>query len=92
MRRGMYLMGVLDDSDIEWLASHGTGLLASAGQILVREGQPLDSLFVILDGHLCKAPYGLPITGCRTSSPTSSILKVRNMPRSIGSAFVLPAR
>ena len=52
MRRAMYLMGVLDDSDIEWLASHGTGLLASAGQILVREGQPLDSLFVVLDGQL----------------------------------------
>jgi CRP-like cAMP-binding protein len=48
----MYLMGVLDDSDIEWLASHGKGLRAPTGQILVREGQPLDSLFVVLDGQL----------------------------------------
>lgn len=61
MRRAMYLMGVLDDSDIEWLASHGSGLRAQAGQVLVREGQPLDSLFVVLDGELRVSAGGKPI-------------------------------
>ena len=52
MRKAMYLMGVLDDIDVEWLATHGSGLLAPRGKTLVREGQPLDSVFVLLDGEL----------------------------------------
>jgi CRP-like cAMP-binding protein len=52
MRKAMYLMGALEDSDIEWLAANGTALRLSQGQVLVREGQPIDSLFVVLDGQL----------------------------------------
>src|ERR1700722_18952146 len=48
----MYLMGTLDDSDIDWLAAHGSALRLSPGQTLVYEGQAIDSLFVVLDGHL----------------------------------------
>src|ERR1039457_3174204 len=52
VRKAMYLMGALEDSDIEWLAANGTALRLSQGQVLVREGQPVDSLFVVLDGQL----------------------------------------
>jgi CRP/FNR family cyclic AMP-dependent transcriptional regulator len=52
MRKAMYLMGALEDSDIEWLAANGTALRLSQGQVLVREGQPVDSLYVVLDGQL----------------------------------------
>ena len=52
MRKAMYLMGVLDDGDIEWLAKNGSDRRLQTGQTLVREGQPVDSLFVVLDGRL----------------------------------------
>src|ERR1035438_544507 len=52
MRKAMYLMGCLEDSDIEWLAANGTALRLSQGQVLLREGQPVDSLYVVLDGQL----------------------------------------
>lgn len=52
MRKVMYLMGALEDSDVEWLAANGTTLRLAANQVLVREGQPIDSLFVLLDGQL----------------------------------------
>jgi len=52
MRKAMYLMGALEDSDIEWLAANGTAARLTRGQELVREGQPVDSLFVVLDGQL----------------------------------------
>lgn len=52
MRKAMYLMGSLEDSDIEWLAANGAALRLTPNQVLVREGQPIDSLFVVLDGHL----------------------------------------
>jgi CRP/FNR family transcriptional regulator, cyclic AMP receptor protein len=52
MRKAMYLMGALEDSDIEWLAANGTAQRLTKGQVLVHEGQPVDSLFVVLDGHV----------------------------------------
>jgi CRP-like cAMP-binding protein len=52
MRKAMYLMGALEDSDIEWLAARGTAQRLTRGQVLVREGQAVDSLFVVLDGQL----------------------------------------
>lgn len=52
MRKVMYLMGSLEDSGIEWLAVNGTALQLVNGEVLVREGKPIDSLFVVLDGQL----------------------------------------
>jgi CRP/FNR family cyclic AMP-dependent transcriptional regulator len=52
MRKAMYLMGALVDSDIEWLAANGTAHRLAKGEVLVREGQSVDSLFVVLDGRL----------------------------------------
>lgn len=48
----MYLMGVLDDVDVDWLAANGTGRHLAPGEVLVREKVPVDSLFVVLDGTL----------------------------------------
>jgi CRP-like cAMP-binding protein len=48
----MYLMGTLDDADIEWLGANGATQRLAAGQVLVREGEPIHSLFVVLDGEL----------------------------------------
>jgi CRP/FNR family cyclic AMP-dependent transcriptional regulator len=45
-------MGALEDADIEWLGGNGNVLRLTPGQMLVREGQPIDSLFVVLDGQL----------------------------------------
>ena len=52
MRKAMYLMGALDDSDVEWLAAHGNPERLTAGQTLVQEGRAIDSLYVVLDGQL----------------------------------------
>ena len=48
----MYLMGALDDADVEWLASYGKASRLAPNEVLVREGHPIDSLFVVLDGQL----------------------------------------
>lgn len=51
MRKALYLMGILDDQDTEWLSEYGTSQFVSAGTILIREGRPLDHLYVVLDGQ-----------------------------------------
>jgi CRP/FNR family cyclic AMP-dependent transcriptional regulator len=51
MRKALYLMGILDDSDTEWLTDHGSRQFVSKGTTLIDEGQPIDSLYIILDGQ-----------------------------------------
>ncbi len=52
MRKALYIMGVLDDSDIEWIASNGRKRLVSKGTQLITEGSPVESLFILLEGKL----------------------------------------
>lgn len=52
MRKVFYIMGILDDSDTEWLATHGTAKFLNAGTVLVQEGSPIDSVYIVLDGQL----------------------------------------
>jgi CRP/FNR family cyclic AMP-dependent transcriptional regulator len=52
MRKVLYLMGILDDSDVEWLAANGRRTTIASGHVLIREGQPVDALFIVLNGEL----------------------------------------
>ncbi len=52
MRKIFYIMGILEDSDMDWLAAHGTAKFLEPGTVLVREGEPIDSVYILLDGHL----------------------------------------
>jgi CRP/FNR family transcriptional regulator, cyclic AMP receptor protein len=52
MRKVLYVLGILDDSDLEWLASNGRRLSLADGHVLIREGEPVDALFIVLDGGL----------------------------------------
>jgi CRP/FNR family cyclic AMP-dependent transcriptional regulator len=52
MRKALYIMGILDDEDVEWIASHGCRLEVQKDEILIREGEPVDALFILLDGSL----------------------------------------
>jgi CRP/FNR family cyclic AMP-dependent transcriptional regulator len=52
MRKALYLMGILDDEDVEWIASHGRRLSVQKDEVLIREGEPVDALFILLNGSL----------------------------------------
>ncbi|HKD10209.1 MAG TPA: cyclic nucleotide-binding domain-containing protein [Bryobacteraceae bacterium] len=52
MRKALYVMGILDDQDVEWIASHGRRLNVRQDEVLIREGQPVDALFIVLEGSL----------------------------------------
>jgi CRP-like cAMP-binding protein len=51
MRKVLYILGQLNDSDVEWLAQHGTRRALSDGQIIVQEGRSIDTLFITLSGQ-----------------------------------------
>lgn len=52
MRKALYILGSLDDADIEWMARHGKRLPLKAGEVLIQEGGSIDYLFIVLEGQL----------------------------------------
>lgn len=50
MRKALYFLGILNDADIDWLVSAGSRREIGAGMNLIDEGEPLDSVFLVIDG------------------------------------------
>ncbi len=52
MRKVLFILGQLNDSDVEWLANAGERRKVAAGTELIREGVDLDTVYLILDGQM----------------------------------------
>lgn len=52
MRKALYIMGIMDDEDVDWLGKAGTAKYLPSGTTLIREGSPIEDIFVVLDGKL----------------------------------------
>ena len=52
MRKALYILGILDDSDASWLATTGKAQSISAGAVIIQQGVPVDSVFILIDGQL----------------------------------------
>jgi CRP/FNR family transcriptional regulator, cyclic AMP receptor protein len=52
MRKILFVFGQLDDDDVEWLLSQGRRRRLAAGEVLIRQGRPVEDVFIVLSGHL----------------------------------------
>ena len=52
MRKVLYILGELEDTDLQWLLDAGKAHSVAAGSALIREGQEADHLFIIISGEL----------------------------------------
>lgn len=52
MRKVLYILGLLEDQDIDWLVGIGRRCSVSAGEMLVREGSPATDLFIVVEGNV----------------------------------------
>jgi CRP/FNR family transcriptional regulator, cyclic AMP receptor protein len=52
MRKILFFLGQMNDSDVEWIIRHGRRQQVPAGEVLIHEGQPIDSVFILLEGVL----------------------------------------
>jgi CRP/FNR family cyclic AMP-dependent transcriptional regulator len=59
MRKALHLLGILEDVDIDWIATTGAVRSISAGAVLIQERKPIDSLFILLDGQLSVTVGGI---------------------------------
>ncbi len=56
MRKVLYILGELSDSDMEWLFTHGQREQHAAGEILIERGRPVGGLYIVVEGQLAVTP------------------------------------
>lgn len=52
MQKVLFILGELSDDDIDWLIAAGAREELPAGHVLIREGQSVDALYLMLEGSL----------------------------------------
>jgi len=52
MRKALFILGQLNDADVEWLARRGERRRLTDSEVIVQEGQPTDALFITIAGQL----------------------------------------
>ncbi|HEV2853191.1 MAG TPA: cyclic nucleotide-binding domain-containing protein [Thermoanaerobaculia bacterium] len=52
MRKVLFLFGQLNDDDVEWMLKAGAKRFVPAGGVLIEQGVPVDSVFILLEGRL----------------------------------------
>lgn len=62
MRKVLYILGELEDSDLQWMLDAGSPRQVAGGTEIIREGTALDSLFIVGDGELSVSKSGVEIT------------------------------
>src|SRR5690242_15674808 len=50
MRKVLFFLGILDDEDLDWMIAVGRRESVAAGTVLIREGEPITHIYLILDG------------------------------------------
>ncbi len=50
MRKALIILGILDDSDIDWMIAVGKRQRMKAGSTLIVEGQKIDHVCIVLEG------------------------------------------
>lgn len=52
MRKVLYILGALEDSDLQWLLDAGARHRVRGGERIIVEGESLHDLFIVIDGEL----------------------------------------
>ena len=52
MRKALFLLGILNDGDLDWMIAAGGRREVDPGAVLIREGAPVDAIFLVIDGLL----------------------------------------
>jgi len=52
MRKILFLMSHLSDSDLDWIVENGEVRKVKAETVLIQKGKPIDALYIVLDGSV----------------------------------------
>lgn len=52
MKRVLFFLAQLDDRDVEWMTKNGHKIEIEPGTKLIKKGEPIDNLYIVLTGQL----------------------------------------
>lgn len=52
MQNSLFILGQLSDEDVEWMLASGSRQQLAPGTVLIWEGQPINALYIVLEGTL----------------------------------------
>ncbi|MDX2214241.1 MAG: cyclic nucleotide-binding domain-containing protein [Oculatellaceae cyanobacterium bins.114] len=52
MKKALYILAEISDRDFEWILSVGRSKHVTAGTVLIHEGEPIDAIYIVLEGTL----------------------------------------
>jgi bacteriocin-type transport-associated protein len=58
MRKILFIFGVLNDADVDWIVRSGTKRQIAAGHVLIEEGKAFDSVVLLLSGKMAVSVAG----------------------------------
>lgn len=61
MRKVLYILGKLQDADLQWLLEAGAVRQLAAGAQLIEEGQAIGFLYIVIDGELAVQRSGVEL-------------------------------
>jgi len=50
VRKALLLLGILNDSDLDWMIAAGTKREVAPGSVVIHQGSPINEMFLVLDG------------------------------------------
>ncbi|MDR3465962.1 MAG: cyclic nucleotide-binding domain-containing protein [Xanthobacteraceae bacterium] len=59
MRKILFIFGVLNDADVDWMVRTGTRRAIGAGDILIQEGTAFPSIVLLLSGNMAVSVSGI---------------------------------
>jgi len=80
MRKALFFLGCMTDADIEWMMRNGTRRSMAKGSTLIRQGEPTDSLFFLLEGELAVSIGGKTVAVLKSGEVVGEISFVDSRP------------
>ena len=76
MRKALYLMGILNDTDVQWLASNGSKMLFDRARTLITQGLPIEHLFSAAACAVVSKANCAVVSAFRSAEPSEAICAV----------------
>jgi len=93
MRKVLYILSRLTDEDVDWFASTGRRTNHAAGDVLIKQGAPINSLMFVLDGKVSVEVEGVgQIASLGSGEVLGEMSLVDESPPSAGVIVVEPTR
>jgi len=89
MRKVLYILGQLSDSDVDWLARSGKRVKHPKGSEVIRFGVALNHVFIVLDGELSiRTNKGFELARVRSGEILGEMSLVDSQPPSASATVV----